>query len=204
VSGSNEVLNGDDNREVFGIGYPGAGGQTLAAPFAPSEFAGWQGAYAERHRIRIPASVLGSDPTLRDDPRYKAIRNVKITPALGGSALAFGHFYKNSNEERLVRKVLEKWRFLSWGRQDQEAAPVLMQSARLAGPLSEERQPARREFMDRAVDVIGGRGRMMTIVFTAPQRNLRVHEDPENRADWLILDGFETRFYKDYKITAIS
>lgn len=196
VAGSYEILAGDDNKLVFGIQFPGNDGRMEMPAGHNSAFDNFRGAISERHCKKIPRSILGFDRALTEGRQYKAINHIKFKPAPGGHGLKVD-FY--SNEAALVRSVLEKnWTFHSWRRQDLQLAAT--QSTRLAGLLAEEP----RRFMDRAVDVIGGRGPMMTILFTAPQRNLTVYFEKNNDDKYLILEGFETRSFKEYKISAIS
>ena len=144
--------------------------------------------------MTIPSAVLGTDqeqPPYKLDPiindaRYQPIRNLRITPLFGGNALAFGSYARGTQEERLVNDVFKKWKFTSWRQQEQRERPVA------AG------------FWNDALGALARQRQMMTIVLSAPQRNLRIEEDPQNRADRLRVSGFEERKFKDFKIIGVS
>lgn len=216
VSGSNEVLTGYD-EETFGIKYPGMS-TTKRPQSGPVDDPfdgiwngndGWRGVLAVRDSLTIPVSVLGTNaepgqhvPPIRANPRYRPIQDVRITPFLGGNALAFGSYARGSQEETLVKEVFDKWTFTSWRIEEQSEGPGNGRHNRIAGGI-QERPVAAARWND-ALGLLARQRHMMTMVLSAPQRNLRIHPDPQNRADWLCVSGFEERKFKDFKIIGVS
>lgn len=213
VSASNEVVRWDSQggglTQCFSLQYPGMSRATkptsglVADPF---EGTGWAGTVdVGRESVSIPNSVLGGNeadpaiPPIVGDPTYASIRDQKIVPIHGGTAIAFGVFAADRATGRLLEQAYRKWKFDSWSK-----------SEVLVGTIPELTRFATDLEGFKTTNISAGRKGpslppvlMKTIMLNSRYRGVTIQRDPKDPAR-LIVSGFEERRYKDFKVFEVS
>jgi hypothetical protein len=218
VSGSNEVVAWDATdgllKQSFGLKYPGMSKNTkptsglMDDPFAGTGFAGFID--TARESVSIPNSVLGGResnpdiPPIVDDPTYASIRDLKIVPIHGGTAMAFGVVDPSTPAAKLLFQAFSKWQFTSWNH-SAVSISTIPELTRFATELSMGRGlTASTPFFKGGLSAKPGPSvTLKTIMLEARARGVTIQKDPKNPVR-LVVSGFEERRFKDYKVFEVS